>query len=84
MSFAEDIKNSKGESCMENSYVRVYKLSKTEYTYTTYLYCGNEEVPEIENVPRPIVTGKFTDSSGEVKNEKLNNVSDAYLHIEIK
>ena len=79
----EDIKNSKGESCMENSYVRVYKLSKTEYTYTTYLYCGNEEVPEIENVPRPIVTGKFTDSSGEVKNEKLNNVSDAYLHIEI-
>ena len=42
----EDIKNEKGESCMEKSYVRVYKLSNTEYTYTTFLYCGNEEVPE--------------------------------------
>ena len=32
----EDIKNEKGESCMEKSYVRVYKLSNTEYTYTTF------------------------------------------------
>ena len=79
----EDIKNSKGQSCMENSYVRVYKLSKTEYTYVTYLYCGNEEVPEVENVPSPKIVAKFTDSSGEVSNNKLNNVSDAYLHIEI-
>ena len=79
----EDIKNNKGESCMENSYVRVYKLSKSEYTYTAFIYCGNEEVPEEEPVPRPLITGKFTDSSGQVKNEKLNNVSDAYLFIEI-
>ena len=34
----EDIKNTKGESCMEKSYVRVYKLSKSEYTYTTFIY----------------------------------------------
>ena len=79
----EDIKNSKGESCMENSYVRVYKLSKTEYTYVTYLYCGNEEVPETESVPSPKIDAKFTDSSGEVNNNKLKNVSDAYLYIEI-
>ena len=26
----KDIKNNKGESCMENSYVRVYKLSNTD------------------------------------------------------
>ena len=42
----EDIKNGKGESCMEKSYVRVYKLSNSEYKYTTFLYCGDEEVPE--------------------------------------
>ena len=79
----EDIKNDKGESCMEKSYVRVYKLSNTEYTYTTFLYCGNEEVPEEEMVPSPIITAKFSDSSGEIKDKNLNNVSDAYLYIEI-
>ena len=30
-----DIKNDKGESCMTNSFVRVYKLDKQEYSYTT-------------------------------------------------
>ena len=33
----EDITNEKGESCMEKSFVRVYKLSNTEYTYTTII-----------------------------------------------
>ena len=79
----EDIKNDKGESCMENSYVRVYKLSNTEYTYTTFLYCGNEKVPEDEVVPSPIITAKFSDSTGAIKDDLLNNVSDAYLYIEI-
>ena len=79
----EDIKNGKGESCMEKSYVRVYKLSNSEYKYTTFLYCGDEEVPEDEVVPSPIVTARFSDSSGEIKDDLLNNVSDAYLYIEI-
>ena len=79
----EDIKNDKGESCMEKSYVRVYKLSNTEYTYTTFLYCGSEEVPPEEVVPSPIITAKFSDSTGEIKDNILNNVSDAYLYIEI-
>ena len=79
----EDIKNDKGESCMEKSYVRVYKLSNSEYTYTTFLYCGDEEVPEEEIVPAPIVSAKFSDSTGEIKDELLNNVSDAYLYIDI-
>ena len=79
----EDITNSKGESCMEKSYVRVYKLSNTEYTYTTFLYCGDEEVPDEEELPKPIVVAKFSDSTGEAKDERLNNVSDAYLYIEL-
>ena len=80
----EDIKNTKGESCMEKSYVRVYKLSNSEYTYTTFLYCGSEEVPREEELPKPEEDAKFSDSSGDVQNEKLNNVSDAYLYIELK
>ena len=79
----KDIKNKKGESCMENSYVRVYKLSNTEYTYTPYIYCGDEEVPEEEVVPKPKIIAKFTDSSGIEEEETLNNVSDAYLFIDI-
>ena len=79
----ENIKNSKGESCMENSYVRVYKLSKSEYTYTTFLYCGADS-PEVEEIPSPVITAKFSDSSGEAKNERLKNVSDANLYIDIK
>ena len=79
----EDIKNTKGESCMEKSYVRVYKLSNSEYTYTTFLYCGSEEIPAEQDVPTPKVVAKFSDSSGEIKDEKLNNVSDGYLYIEM-
>ena len=79
----EDIKNNEGESCMEKSYVKVYKLSNSEYTYTTFLYCGSEEVPEDEVVPLPLVSAKFSDSSGTIKDANLNNVSDAYLYIEI-
>ncbi|MBQ8535228.1 MAG: type II secretion system protein [Bacilli bacterium] len=79
----EDIKNNEGESCMEKSYVRVYKLSNTEYTYTTFLYCGSEEIPEEQDVPTPVVTAKFSDSSGVVKDDILNNVSDAFLYIEM-
>ena len=79
----EDITNNKGESCMEKSYVRVYKLSNSEYTYTTFLYCGSEEVPAEEVVPSPTITAKFSDSTGDIKDELLNNVSDAYLYIEM-
>ena len=77
----EDITNTKGDSCMTNSYVKVYKLSNTEYTYTTYLYCGDDVVPDKETVPEPKIDAKFTDSSGETTKDILNNVSDSYLYI---
>ena len=79
----EDITNENGESCMEKSFVRVYKLSNTEYTYTTFLYCGDDEIPAEQDVPTPKITAKFSDSSGEISDQKLNNVSDAYLYIEM-
>ncbi len=51
-----DLKNSNGESCMNESFVRVYKSEGTDYSYTAYLYCGDEKAPsEIEAIS-PVVT----------------------------
>lgn len=51
----EDIKNSKDESCMENSYVYVYKNGYTSYSYKGILYCGNDQVKPEEELPKPVV-----------------------------
>ena len=40
---SEDIRNSDGKSCMENSYVTVQRESKTKYVYKAHLYCGDEQ-----------------------------------------
>ena len=37
-----ELKNEDGESCMENSYVKIYKKSASEYVYTPYIYCGDD------------------------------------------
>ena len=79
----ENIKNSKDESCMEKSFVKVYKISNSEYQYVPFIICGSEEVPVEESVPEPIITAKFSDSSGQSLDEKLKNVSDGYLFIEM-
>jgi len=62
----KDIMNSNGETCMKNSYVRVYKYSKTKYTYTPYIYCGKEQAPETETIPKPGIKIQYfyVDSSG--------------------
>ena len=59
----EDIVNDKGESCMSNSVVRVYKLSKTEYSYLPALYCGSDVRPAEVTPPTPTATAYFTDAS---------------------
>lgn len=48
-----------------------------------FIICGSEEVPVEENVPEPIVTAKFSDSSGQSLDEKLKNLGDGYLFIEM-
>jgi prepilin-type N-terminal cleavage/methylation domain-containing protein len=80
----KDISNADGESCMESSYVRIYKLSKTEYTYTPYIYCGDDEVPEVEEVPTPTIKVKFSDESGEEETTNVfSGVSSAILKISL-
>ena len=79
-----NISNADGESCMKDSYVRVYKYSKKEYTYTTYLYCGNDVIPDVEEVPAPSIDVYFTDASGKTDDVNIfNNVSTATLVMNI-
>jgi len=77
----EDIKDSKGNSCMKESYVRVYKYAKSKYTYSPYLYCGNEKAPKVERVPGPIISVAFTDAYGNTGGEALTNVSKARIAV---
>lgn len=79
-----NIEDSKGETCMKESYVRVYKFSKTEYIYTPYIYCGNEKAPEVEQVPEPVIELKFHDGNKDTPmKDVLSNVSEARLYMEI-
>lgn len=39
----DDIKNSSGESCMnDKTYVKVTKISPSKYTYEPHICCGND------------------------------------------
>jgi type IV pilus assembly protein PilA len=81
---SDAVLNVDGESCMESSYVRVYKYSKTEYTYTPYIYCGNDSVPATEEAPKPEITIKLSDDSGSEDKKVFNNVSAATMNVTIK
>ena len=80
----DDIVNSNKESCMENSYVRVYKLNPKEYSYLPYLYCGKDKVPEVENLPNPSTKILFIDSNNENDNNLIfNSINESRIYIEI-
>ena len=38
--------NTDGKSCMANSFIRVYKYDETGYTYTAYIFCEGDVIPE--------------------------------------
>ena len=52
----EDVKNSKNESCMPNSYIYVYKNDYDKYSYKGILYCGNDKIKPEKDIPRPTIT----------------------------
>lgn len=60
----ENIKNSKNESCMENSYISVYKSSKTKYVYKPYLFCGDKTGTSTIASSTPTIKIDFVDSIG--------------------
>ncbi len=57
----EDILNADKKSCMENSYVRIYKYDKSRYTYTAFVYCEGDVVPVEPDVPKPSIEVAFSD-----------------------
>ena len=69
---------------MKNSYVRVYKLNTKEYTYLPYLYCGNDEIPDVEELPTPSVKILFIDGKDETSNNLIfNNIHESRFYIEM-
>ena len=82
-----DIYNAKKESCMANSYVRVYKSSNNKYEYTPFLCCGSDvcEEPDDSLVAKPQITVFFSDSSGNQDVSDLSNkVREVYIKMDIK
>ena len=80
----KDIYNSNNEKCMDNSYVRVYKLNNREYTYLPYLHCGNEKVPEVEELVTPMVKILFIDGKDTYNNSLIfNNINETRVYVEI-
>lgn len=81
----QDIKDSKGNSCMENSYATAYKESKTKYKYEAHLYCGDDEVPASVAKVKPNVTISFVDLNGNAVNANdtsvLQKVAEAKFKI---
>ncbi len=65
----DEITNSKNESCMKNSYVKIFKSSNGEYIYTPYIYCG-EEKATTDGKDKMVPTG-------EIKFSKSTDVSKA-------
>ena len=59
----EDIVNSKSEDCMNNSFVKVIRKSNTQFTYVSYLLCG-EEAYEKDEKDKPTIDIYFIDSEG--------------------
>ena len=56
-----ELKNEDGDSCMENSYVKIYKKSASEYVYTPYIYCGDEKPEAVAENEKPLILLEFSD-----------------------
>ena len=67
----EDILNADKQSCMDNSYVEVYKNKRNSYKYSAYLYCGDDPVP----VPDPTSEDSFIPNIMVEFSDKDNNVN---------
>ena len=80
----EKIENYSGDSCMEKSYIRMYRLSPSEVIYTPYIYCGNEKVPDYEQVIEPIVNLYFVNNTDTSKNNQIfDDLDNAYIYMDI-
>ena len=61
-----DLSDSNGDSCMTNSYVKIYKKSATEYEYTPYNYCGSDKPAENISHKKPAIDLSFTGKESQI------------------
>ena len=78
----DDIVNADKKSCMENSYVRVYKYDKTKYTYTAFVYCEGEEVPTEPPIPKPSIGITFSDEKDNTNYSTNVNITSLKITID--
>lgn len=61
-----ELSDSNGDSCMTNSYVKIYKKSATEYEYTPYIYCGSDKPVETISHKKPAIDLSFTGKESQI------------------
>ena len=80
----EDIYNSNGESCMTNSYVKVYKITQNEFIYTPFIYCGDEEVITTTTDILPDIKISFSQYNGVANPYFVYNIKGNKVDHDIK
>ena len=58
----EDIVNSKGEDCMKNSYINIYKFSTNDYLYSPQILCGNDTIEPVKSDKIPSISISYPNS----------------------
>ena len=80
----EDLVDYDKNSCMDDSVVRIYKYANNGYTYTPYLYCEGDEVPDVIEPEKPVASIVYTDEQGNNIANASENVNIAMTDIDIK
>ncbi len=80
----EDIKSADKESCMKNSYVKIFKYDKDKYNFVTYLYCGDEVPDEDDEKYNSKIAISFTDGNDQELDIAKNKVTSAKVKIKFE
>ena len=77
--YMEPIKDYHDKNCdLDNSYVQIYKYSKTNYSYLAYLDCPDYKNIEENNNLKPVISIEMTPDTDNVKNTTAKiNIKDS-------
>jgi len=78
---SKDIELFTKKSCLDKSYVRIYKYNDNKYSYIPYIYCNGEEPSNIEIIPSPTIEAYFLDSENNIISNKLLDTKKDKLKI---
>ena len=78
--YIKEFKNSKGQDCSNNSYVKVYKQSKNKYVYTPYIYCGSDNPATTGSGPVVDISIKENETKFTIKITEKNHNLNGYSY----